>query len=293
MESIVEITQFRKTLDDFNLGPINLMIEPGTITALVGNNGSGKSTLIKSMMGLVKSNQGTIKIFDRFVHQQDESWKKEVAYQPQTTIGSDAFTGKALRDLVSRFYPNWDDELFVKIVQLLDINLNKRYGKLSQGSQQKLNFALTIARNAPLLILDEPTAHIDLLSKKIIIDLLVDWMEEDDQRAIIISSHQIEDIRKLSDYIYVLNNGHSVGHFENESLTESYQRYFLHDTLPETKIPGEISRESHSFISNHPEETEHFLKKNGVEWSSQTNLELEEIMTILLMKRTATTKEKG
>src|SRR5690625_992210 len=100
MKSLVEITQFRKTLDDFQLGPINLMIEPGTITALVGNNGSGKSTLIKSMMGLVKSNQGTIKMFDQFVHQQDEDWKKEVAYQPQTTIGSDAFTGKALKDLV-------------------------------------------------------------------------------------------------------------------------------------------------------------------------------------------------
>src|SRR5690625_3305661 len=115
------------------------------------------------MMGLVKSNQGTIKMFDQFVHQRDEGWKKEVAYQPQTTIGSDAFTGKALKDLVSHFYPNWDEDLFTKVVQLLDIHLNKRFGKLSQGSQQKLNFALTIARNAPLLILDEPTAHIDLL----------------------------------------------------------------------------------------------------------------------------------
>lgn len=291
MKSIVEIIQFRKTIDDFKLGPINLMIEPGTITALVGNNGSGKSTLIKSMMGLVKSNQGTIKMFDQFVHQQDESWKKEVAYQPQTTIGSDAFTGKALRDLVSRFYPNWDDELFVKVVQLLDINLNKRYGKLSQGSQQKLNFALTIARNAPLLILDEPTAHIDLLSKKIIIDLLVDWMEEDDQRAIIISSHQIEDIRKLSDYIYVLNNGHPIGHFEKESLTESYRRYFLHDTLPETAIPGEISRDSHSFISNQPEKTEQFLDENGITLSNRTALELEEIMAILLTEDRHLTKE--
>src|SRR5690625_6529311 len=114
------------------------------------------------MMGLVKSNQGTIKMFDQFVHQQDESWKKEVAYQPQTTIGSDAFTGKALRDLDSHFYPNWNDELFTNIDQLLDINFNKRNDKLSQGSQQKLKFALTIARNDKLLILDEPTAHIDL-----------------------------------------------------------------------------------------------------------------------------------
>src|SRR5699024_6914643 len=163
------------------------------------------------------------------------------------------FTGEALKHLVSHFYRNWDEELFTKVVQLLDIYLNKRFGKLSQGSQQKLNFALTIARNAPLLILDEPTAHIDLLSKKIIIDLLVDWMEEDEQLALIISSHQIEDNKRLSDYIYLENKEHPVGHFEKESLTESYHTDLHQHPLPEPTNPGEVSRELHSFISEHPE----------------------------------------
>ncbi len=293
MKNLVEITQLQKKIDDFQLGPIDFTIKPGTITALVGNNGSGKSTFIKLIMNLAKSNVGTIKVFDQIVGDQDESWKKEVAYQPQTTIGSDAFTGEALRDLVSRFYPNWDEALFRKIIQLLDVDLKKRYGKLSQGSQQKLNFALTIARNACLLILDEPTAHIDILSKKIIIDLLVDWMEEDEDRAIIIASHQIEDIRKLSDYIYVLNNGQPVGHFEKVALTESYWRYFLNDALSETMIPGEVSREHRSLISNQPEETEHFLDKSGIEWSHRTALELEEIMTILLTKDRQFIKESS
>jgi len=282
MKNLVEITQLQKEIDDFQLGPIDFTVEPGTITALVGNNGSGKSTFIKLMMNLAKTTQGTIKVCDQMVDGQDESWKKEVAYQPQTAIGSDAFTGEILRDLVSRYYPNWDEELFRKAIQQLDVDLKKRYGKLSQGSQQKLNFALTIARNAPLLILDEPTAHIDILSKKVITDLLVDWMEADDGRAIIIASHQVEDIRKLSDYLYVLKNGKPIGHFEKEALTESYRRYFLNGALPLATIPGEVSRENHSLISNQPEATEHFLAENDLEWSSRTAVELEEIIAILL-----------
>lgn len=291
MKNLVEITQLQKEIDDFQLGPIDFTVEPGTITALVGNNGSGKSTFIKLIMNLAKTAQGTIKVCDQIVGGQDESWKMEVAYQPQTTIGSDAFTGEVLRDLVSHFYPNWDEKLFMKVVQLLDINLKKRYGKLSQGSQQKLNFALTIARNVRLLILDEPTAHIDILSKKIIIDLLVDWMEKNDERAIIIASHQIEDIRKLSDYLYVLSNGQPIGHFEKEALTESYRRYFLNGAPPLTTIPGEVSREDHSLISNQPEETERFLTENDLEWSSRTALELEEIITILLTRSDHLVKE--
>lgn len=291
MNNLVEITQLQKEIDDFQLGPIDFTIEPGTITALVGNNGSGKSTFIKLIMNLAKADKGTIKVCDQIVGGQDESWKKEVAYQPQTTIGSDAFKGEVLRDLVSHFYPDWDEELFRNIVQLLDIDLKKRYGKLSQGSQQKLNFALTIARNARLLILDEPTAHIDILSKKIIIDLLVDWMEKDDERAIIIASHQVEDIRKLSDYLYVLNNGQPIGHFEKEALTESYRRYFLSEALPMSSIPGEISRESHSLISNQPEKTERFLTANDIEWTNRTALELEEVITILLTRSDHPVKE--
>jgi ABC-2 type transport system ATP-binding protein len=291
MRKLLEVRQLQKEIDDFKLGPIDFTVKPGTITALVGNNGSGKSTFIKLIMNLAKSDGGTVKVCDKIVGAQDEGWKKEVAYQPQTAIGSDAFNGIILRDLVSHFYPNWNEELFTRVVQLLEIDLKKRYGKLSQGSQQKLNFALTIARNAPLLILDEPTAHIDILSKKIIIDLLVDWMEEDNSRAIIIASHQIEDIRKLSDYLYVLNNGQPIGHFEKESLTESYRRYFISETIPEATIPGVVSRESHSLISNQPEETEHFLAANHIEWSNRTALELAEIITILLTKNGNSIKE--
>ncbi|RDW20439.1 ATP-binding cassette domain-containing protein [Oceanobacillus chungangensis] len=281
MEPYVEISNLQKKIDDFQLGPIDLAIEPETITALVGNNGSGKSTLLKLIMNLASSDSGNIKLFNTPVGKEDESWQRNVAYLPQSTIGMDAYTGNALKALIESLYPKWDNALFMELINLFDVPLNKRFGKMSQGVQQKLNLALTVARNTPLLLLDEPTAFMDIPSKKFFMDILIDWMDKGD-RSIIITSHQVEDIKKLSDYLFVLRNGKVIGNFEKEALTESYKRYWLNSTLPNTAIPGEVSRAHPQIVSNHPEETEIFLQKNNIGWIDRKSLELEEIITLLL-----------
>lgn len=283
MEALINIKKLHKQIDNFQLGPIHLEIEPGTITALVGNNGSGKSTLLKLIMNLAKPDQGSVEVFGKSVNEDDQSWKNRIAYQPQTMIGADPFTGSSLKKLVSKCYPNWDEALFMQVIQQFDVDLTKKYSKLSQGSQQKLNFALTIARNARVLILDEPTAHMDIPSKKLLIDILVDWMEVE-KRAIIIASHQVEDIRKLSDYLFVLHNGHMIGKFEKEELTERYQRYWINDVHTLAEIPGEVARDRNYLISDHPEVTEAFFKEHHIECEIQNTLELDEIITILLTK---------
>lgn len=284
MPSLIHISRLEKTVHNFELGPIHLRIEPGTITTLIGNNGSGKSTLLKIIMNLVKPDKGDIYVFNQSVRGEDESWKQHIAYQPQTPIGYDGFTGKSLRELVAFSYPNWDEELFDKIIRLFNIPLLERFDRLSQGVQQKLVLALTIARNTKVLVLDEPTAFIDIPSKKILMDVLVDWME-DGERAILLASHQAEDIEKLSDYLYVLNNGKEVGYFEKEQLTAQYRRYLISEELPKKTIDGEILREDFGIVSNDPALTEAFLNENGITWSNRTAVDLEEIITFLLSKQ--------
>src|SRR5690625_4507888 len=112
MYPFVEIERVTKKIDKFLLGPIQLTIEPKTITALVGDNGSGKSTLIKMIMNLVHPSEGTIKAFSHDVQAIDEIWKQHIAYQPQTLIGYDTFTGSQLSRFIAYWYPNWDEQLF-------------------------------------------------------------------------------------------------------------------------------------------------------------------------------------
>lgn len=283
MNNYLEVTNVKKKVDIFHLGPVNLKVEPGTITVLVGDNGSGKSTLMKIIMNLAKADEGDVKMFDRFVSGDNEDWKKHVAYQPQKVIGYDPLTGTDLVELISHWYPTWDQAMFDGLAVKLNIPLNVKFAKLSQGVQQKLSFALTISRNPKLLILDEPTAFIDIPSQQLFIDIITEWME-DGERSILLASHQTGDIKKLADYLTVLRSGKMIGHFEKEELIESYRSYWLIEPIPSIDIPGEVSRRDQALISNKPSETEAFFKKNNIEYTNSSAVSLEEIITILLTK---------
>lgn len=281
--SIIKGTNLTKQIGNFHLGPINFSVAPGTITALIGNNGSGKSTLMKIMMNLVKPDTGEILIDQMSVDSAKETWKQFVGYQAQSPVGYGPFTGEALQQMIGPLYPNWDDHLFLDIVDELQIDLKQTFGKSSPGAQQKLAFALTIARQTPLLILDEPTAHLDIPAKKVIIDRLVEAMDQG-ERSIIISSHQVYDIKKLADYLFIIHNGRQIGHYEKGALTEKYVRYWLEDPIDAKSIPGVIATDHLSITSENSYETEKYLLARDISWISREQLDLDEIITILLSK---------
>lgn len=284
MENWIEINRLMKRIDNFQLGPIDLSFEPGTITVVVGNNGAGKSTLLKLLMHLASIDKGVIHVLGKDINGHDEEWKKKIAYLPQTQLGSDSFTGHQLKELVSKWYPSWDQSIFNRIVKMFNIPLTKKYGKLSQGVQQKLNLALTLARDTDILILDEPTAHMDIPSKQMLMDLFVEWMERG-EKLMIISSHQAEDIRKLADYLVIIQEGQLIGKFEKEELTSQYKRYWMEDPLPNGILPGEIERRNERIlVSNSSEETEVFFANHHLSWLEAESLEIEEIITYMLTK---------
>ncbi|MGX7596862.1 ATP-binding cassette domain-containing protein [Planococcus plakortidis] len=276
----IELTQVNKQIDDFRLGPVSLAIEPGTITALVGNNGSGKSSLLKLMMNLANMDAGDIRVFGKSVDGEDESWKRHVTFLPQTPIGWNAYTGNDLKNLIAPLYAKWDDVLFERMIQLLDISLDKRFGKLSPGVQQKLSLSLALPRHTDILILDEPTASLDIPSKNLVMDLLVDWMERED-RAIILTTHQPESLRKLADYLFLMKDGQAIGHYEKDQLTSGFRRYWLEE-MPAEAVPGERSRSGRQLVSDHFEATENYLAEQRITIVDNKALELEEVISLLL-----------
>ncbi|MBS4210111.1 ABC transporter ATP-binding protein [Bacillus sp. FJAT-50079] len=284
MDQAIKLTAIRKQIDDFQLGPIDLHIERGMMTALAGNNGAGKSTLLKIIMNLVKQDDGKIELFGELVRKDEEDWQKKIAYLPQSMPGALPFTGKDLKQLVSRWYPDWDERLFKQMMDAFEVPLTKQYEKLSQGAKQKLNLALALPRKAELLILDEPTSHLDIPAKKVLQDFLVEWMEQE-ERTVIFASHQVEEIRKLADYIAVMKDGTLIGQFEKEQLTEQYKRYWLTSPLQEIRIPGEVERQDQTLVTNRPQETEAFFDSNHIQWTATKAVELDEILTWMLTKK--------
>lgn len=281
MHAWISLKDVQKRIDEFSLGPITIDFEPGTITALIGENGSGKTTFCKMLMHLVKQDEGDIYVHDTNTREDGDTWKQSIAYQPQKPIGYGLYTGNQLQTFISTWYPNWNQDRFEKIVEDLNIPLQKKFSKMSEGAQQKLLFALTIARNTDILLLDEPTAHLDIPSKRYVIDTLVEWMDEK-ERMIIISSHQIDDIKKLSDYLCVLHGGEVIGTFEKETLQESFKQYWFRDSLPSEPIPGERMRRDNMILSENAARTEAYCIEHGLSWERETHVDLEEIITHLL-----------
>lgn len=132
-----------------------------------------------------------------------------------------------------------------------------------------------------LIDIPKPTAHLDIPSKKILNDILIQWVDQGN-RTIILATHQIEDIQKLADYLIILKEGTILQNVEKESLTETYKRYWFAETINFPTIPGVIARTENSLTSNSPLETEQFLKQNNKEWATVQSLKLDEILTFLL-----------
>lgn len=282
MQTVLEISHLVKTIDDFQFGPIDLTFELGTIHALIGENGAGKSTFIKLLMELIRKEDGQIRLFGKPIAAYGESWKQKIAYQPQTLIGCSPFTGLELMELMAHCYPTWNETYCKQLINMFELPLNKPLGKLSQGVQQKLANVLTLACDTEIVILDEPTAHIDIPAKQMLINVIAEWMERGD-KLMIIASHQIEDIRKLADFLIVLKKGKLLGKYEKEELTSQYKQYFLQKPLPNQPIPGEVDRKGGRIvISDQQDKTETYLTKNGFNWVQKESLGLEEVISILL-----------
>lgn len=282
MQHALIVENVEKRIGDFEIGPITLKLEPGTITALVGDNGAGKSTLLKMIMRLVKKDSGRISVTGTADIDAEEQWKKDVSYMPQALSGVDPFTCQKVKELVSKWYPTWDERLFQHLVQEFDIPLGKKYGKLSQGVQQKLNVAMALAKDTEILLLDEPTSHMDILSKGKLMNELMKWMERG-EKTVIVASHQVDDIKKLADYIAFMKKGDYLGIYEKEELIESYKKYWFKDPLPSITVEGEILRNGDKvLVSENATQTDQHLIDEGIQWIDQQSLDLDEVITFKL-----------
>lgn len=202
-----------KALDD-----INLDLNAGKSYALVGPNGSGKTTLIKSLLGLVVPTTGEI-LFDKKSIANDWKYRKKIGYMPQIGRYPDNMSIGQLVDMMKNIRGDEDhekvDEELIDAFKLYKI-YEKRMHTLSGGTRQKVSAALAFLFNAPVLILDEPTAGLDPVSVEILKEKILH--EKRRGKLMLISSHILNDLEELATEVVYIFEGKV--HFNNtiESL---------------------------------------------------------------------------
>ncbi len=200
------------------LDHINLELQPGKIYGLLGPNGSGKSTTLKLITGLVYPNQGNITVLGEEVTRKT---CRQVAYLTELDMFYEAFTVEKILSFYASQFPDFDIGKAKLLIQELKLEPQKKVRRLSKGNRGRLKLVLTLARNTPVILLDEPFSGLDAMVRESMVTSLLRYIDFSKQ-TVIIATHEINEVESLLDEVLAIYNGHIVGHEHVETLREEY-----------------------------------------------------------------------
>ena len=187
------------------LDDVSFTIPKGRVVGLLGHNGAGKTTLMKAMVGL-QQGQGSLQVLGLQPHRQRVELLDSVCYIPDVAILPRWARVGELITLMSGLHPRFSAERARALLRRTSVGLNDKVKTLSKGMVVQAHLALVAAIDARLMILDEPTLGLDVLSRKAFYEMLVDeWC--DGERSVVISTHQVEEIEALLSDVLMLNEG--------------------------------------------------------------------------------------
>jgi len=203
----LEIIGLSKRYKSFRLADINLCLETGSIVGLIGHNGAGKSTLIKSVLGLVKKDEGEIHLpcVPGYICEQDLRFY--CGYIPETLTFYDWMKVGRLLRFISSYYASWDARLSRQLLDRYELDESREIKYLSKGMRAKLALIMSLSHRPPVLLLDEPTSGLDPLMKYNFLQELRQVIKDGTTKAVIISSHLLGEIEQVADRIAILKNG--------------------------------------------------------------------------------------
>ena len=190
---------FRLMIHDFN-------IPKGYVMGLVGKNGAGKSTLIRSMLEIIPRNTGDINILGLYFKDNAMEIKNRIGYVNDTFVFPPDANARKIGKQIGQFYDHFDEALYRQLLLKHDIDLNQSFKHFSKGMCAKYSIIFAIAHHADFLILDEPTANLDPVARREVLDLLYDLMQEED-KTILFSTHITSDLDQIADYITLIQDG--------------------------------------------------------------------------------------
>ena len=221
MEKAFEIINLNKAYKGFALKNINLSLPKGYIMGFVGANGAGKSTTMGCLLGMIKPDSGIIKIFDKDIKNITAADKEKIGVVMDGCPFAEVLNIKDIRRIVSSIYRTFDKAKFDSLIGRFSLPENKPVKDFSTGMRAKLNIAVALSHNAQLLVLDEATSGLDPVVRDEILDILQDFVC-DENRSILISSYITSDLEKICDYIAFIRNGQIVFVENKDDLKEKY-----------------------------------------------------------------------
>ena len=218
---MITLKDVTKHYNDFTLS-LSMDIKEGMISAFVGTNGAGKTTTFKAILDLIKIDNGSIKIFDKDHNKLDRSDKEKIGVVLADATFSKELKVKDVIIILETMYHDFDGTFFRQKASDLNLPLDKKLKEFSTGMLVRFKVLCAISHHPKLLLLDEPTAGLDVLARTEILDLLRDHMLKYPDATIIISSHIASDLEAIADDIYLIDDGNIVLHEDLDKVIDDY-----------------------------------------------------------------------
>lgn len=219
-ETLLELMEFQKHYGDFHLN-CSLKVQKGCITGLIGQNGAGKTTIFKSILGLIAGDGGKIRILGKDPAKLTAKDREKTGVVLADSGFSGYLTVSDLVPVMKSLYRDFDADDFRQKCSDFHIPENKKIKEFSTGMKAKLKLLIAMSHQAKLLILDEPTAGLDVMAREGLLDLMREYME-DGERSILISSHISSDLENLCDDLYMIHEGQILLHEDTDVLLGEY-----------------------------------------------------------------------
>ncbi|MDY4761247.1 ABC transporter ATP-binding protein [Streptococcus thoraltensis] len=217
---MIDVNNIKKSYKNFDLD-LSLKIQAGETVGIVGKNGSGKSTFFKALLDLVTLDQGKISIFGQSNRDlRNEDFEKIGVVFPDMGF-NELMTINDISAILDALYHSFDKHDFLKKVQAFGLPTKTAIKTFSTGMRAKLKVLIALSHPSKLLILDEPTAGLDVVARKDILNLIRDFQERE-EATVLISSHVSSDIETLCDRLILLHDGKILLEEDTDVILDTY-----------------------------------------------------------------------
>ena len=219
MRNALTISGLTKTYQDFVLDHVSFTVPSGSIVGLIGENGAGKSTTINAALGLIQKEDGMVSVLG------EENLNKDIKEQIGIVFDGSNYpeilSPRKLNRVMKNIYRSWDEQIYFRLLKQFSLPSDKQIKQFSKGMRMKLAITAAFSHHSRLLILDEATSGLDPVVRDDILDMLLDFVQ-DEEHSILVSSHITSDLEKIADYIVFIHEGKVVFEKPKDELTERY-----------------------------------------------------------------------
>ncbi len=218
MMNPIEVKNLTKSYEQFTLNHVSFHVPAGSIVGFIGENGAGKTTTIKSILGCVHPDSGEIRILGQPL---SAAQNEQIGAVLDQNFFYEGLNAKDIDLILKNTYQTWDSAYFYKCCTDWQLPCDQPMKAFSKGMKMKINIAAALAHHPKILILDEATSGLDPISRSDILDIFMDFIQ-DEEHSILFSSHITSDLEKIADYVVFLHQGEILFEKEKDALLENY-----------------------------------------------------------------------